>query len=232
MSLFLGADETMAGRHRRHRPRVRGPDLPELAPLDAPPRGSARVPGGGDPRRDHAQAVPVRGDRRHRRGDDDQPARGAEQRPQLGLPLLLAARRVLRGARAQRAVRGRHDGEVPRLAHQRAARRRRGPRAAAVRHRAGARAHRVHRAAPPGYRGMGPVRVGNQAHEHFQHDTYGNIILAAAQSFHDHRLFRRGDAADFARSRPWASRPGGCTTSPTPASGSCAPARASTRRRR
>ncbi|HEX7636852.1 MAG TPA: glycoside hydrolase family 15 protein [Burkholderiaceae bacterium] len=49
-----------------------------------------------------------------------------------------------------------------------------------------------------GYRGMGPVRVGNQAHEHFQHDTYGNIILAAAQSFHDHRLFRRGDASDFA----------------------------------
>ncbi|HEY9024221.1 MAG TPA: glycoside hydrolase family 15 protein [Burkholderiaceae bacterium] len=49
-----------------------------------------------------------------------------------------------------------------------------------------------------GYRGMGPVRVGNQAHEHFQHDTYGNIILAAAQSFHDHRLFHRGDAADFA----------------------------------
>ena len=49
-----------------------------------------------------------------------------------------------------------------------------------------------------GYRGMGPVRVGNQAHEHFQHDTYGNIILASAQSFHDHRLFRRGDAADFA----------------------------------
>jgi GH15 family glucan-1,4-alpha-glucosidase len=49
-----------------------------------------------------------------------------------------------------------------------------------------------------GYRGMGPVRIGNQAHEHFQHDTYGNIILAAAQSFHDHRLFHRGDAADFA----------------------------------
>jgi hypothetical protein len=49
-----------------------------------------------------------------------------------------------------------------------------------------------------GYRGMGPVRIGNQAHEHFQHDTYGNIILASAQSFHDHRLFRRGDASDFA----------------------------------
>jgi GH15 family glucan-1,4-alpha-glucosidase len=49
----------------------------------------------------------------------------------------------------------------------------------------------------PGYRGQGPVRVGNQAQEHFQHDVYGNIILGASQSFHDHRLFRRAGRAEF-----------------------------------
>ena len=49
-----------------------------------------------------------------------------------------------------------------------------------------------------GYRGMGPVRIGNQAFEHVQHDVYGNIVLGAAQAFFDHRLFRRADARDFA----------------------------------
>jgi GH15 family glucan-1,4-alpha-glucosidase len=49
-----------------------------------------------------------------------------------------------------------------------------------------------------GYRGMGPVRIGNQAHEHVQHDVYGHIVLGAAQAFHDHRLLRRVDASDFA----------------------------------
>jgi GH15 family glucan-1,4-alpha-glucosidase len=48
-----------------------------------------------------------------------------------------------------------------------------------------------------GYRGMGPVRCGNQAFEHHQHDVYGNIVLGAAQAFHDHRLFQRAGLADF-----------------------------------
>ena len=50
-----------------------------------------------------------------------------------------------------------------------------------------------------GYRGMGPVRVGNQAYEHVQHDVYGNAILAGAQAFFDERLLSQADDADFER---------------------------------
>ncbi|WP_449370130.1 glycoside hydrolase family 15 protein [Thiomonas sp.] len=49
----------------------------------------------------------------------------------------------------------------------------------------------------PGYRGMGPVRSGNQAFEHLQHDVYGNIVLGAAQAFFDRRLLRQAGIAEF-----------------------------------
>ncbi len=43
-----------------------------------------------------------------------------------------------------------------------------------------------------GYRGDGPVRIGNAAAEQMQHDTYGSVILAAMPMFYDRRLPRLG----------------------------------------
>jgi GH15 family glucan-1,4-alpha-glucosidase len=53
-----------------------------------------------------------------------------------------------------------------------------------------------------GYRGMGPVRVGNQAAEQTQHDAYGSVILGAAHMFIDERLPGMGDASLFRRLEP------------------------------
>ncbi|MFN3388506.1 MAG: glycoside hydrolase family 15 protein [Allosphingosinicella sp.] len=48
-----------------------------------------------------------------------------------------------------------------------------------------------------GYRGMGPVRVGNAAYTQIQHDAYGQIILSNVQAFFDERLLRQATVADF-----------------------------------
>ena len=50
-----------------------------------------------------------------------------------------------------------------------------------------------------GYRGMGPVRAGNQAFEHVQHDVYGNAVLAASQAFFDTRLLSRPGHVELER---------------------------------
>jgi GH15 family glucan-1,4-alpha-glucosidase len=50
-----------------------------------------------------------------------------------------------------------------------------------------------------GFRGMGPVRVGNQAYEQRQNDVYGSVVLASMQYFFDRRFVMRGDATLFAR---------------------------------
>jgi GH15 family glucan-1,4-alpha-glucosidase len=50
-----------------------------------------------------------------------------------------------------------------------------------------------------GYRGMGPVRVGNQAYEQVQNDVYGAVILAATQYFFDSRVPEPGTVENFER---------------------------------
>jgi GH15 family glucan-1,4-alpha-glucosidase len=57
-----------------------------------------------------------------------------------------------------------------------------------------------------GYRGMGPVRIGNQAFEHQQHDVYGQIILSTVQAFFDERLLRPGTIEDFQNLEPVGER--------------------------
>ena len=51
----------------------------------------------------------------------------------------------------------------------------------------------------PGYRGIGPLRVGNQAWRQVQHDVYGSAVLAATHVFFDRRLLWSGNEALFAQ---------------------------------
>jgi GH15 family glucan-1,4-alpha-glucosidase len=48
-----------------------------------------------------------------------------------------------------------------------------------------------------GYRGMGPVRVGNAAYTQQQNDNYGSIILSVTQMFFDRRLPETADESLF-----------------------------------
>lgn len=53
-----------------------------------------------------------------------------------------------------------------------------------------------------GFRGMGPVRIGNAASIQRQHDGFGSVILTAAQMFYDARLPNPGDIDLYRQLRP------------------------------
>ncbi|MBI3556652.1 MAG: glycoside hydrolase family 15 protein, partial [Deltaproteobacteria bacterium] len=48
-----------------------------------------------------------------------------------------------------------------------------------------------------GFSGIGPVRVGNAAYTHHQHDVYGEMVLAITPIFFDRRLNRHDQARAF-----------------------------------
>jgi GH15 family glucan-1,4-alpha-glucosidase len=51
----------------------------------------------------------------------------------------------------------------------------------------------------PGYRGMGPVRIGNDAYRQVQNDVYGSAVLAATHVFFDARMHEPGTEELFTR---------------------------------
>jgi GH15 family glucan-1,4-alpha-glucosidase len=61
----------------------------------------------------------------------------------------------------------------------------------------GTRAEEMESTLLAGYRGMGPVRFGNQAYVQQQNDVWGSVILALAQSFADARCESMGTIEDF-----------------------------------
>ena len=232
-SLLLGPDETLTAGIEDTARDFEQETGALLARLDAAPGGAARVAGRGDPRGDHAEAVAVRGHRRDRRGHDHQHPRGAEQPAQLGLPLLLAARRLLRRARAQQPVRSRHDGGLPALAQQRRAQRR----AAGTSSRCTASAWSRRCPSASCRRCPATAAWGRCGWATRRRSTSSTTCTATSSWARRRPSTTTGcSAAPTCASSPtwrrWASRPCASTTSPTPACGSCARARACTPRRR
>ena len=233
MTLILGPDEPLEASidalSREFLERTR--EL--LAHLGARVRRSARLAGRDHPRRHHAEAVPLRGDGRdHRRayhldprGAGHAAATGTIAIAGCGMPTSCIAALNRLGAtqtmeayidyittiavdveRPLRPVYGIiHDQSL----EERVA------------------------ADLAGYRGMGPVRIGNQAAEQMQHDAYGSVILGASHMFIDERLPRHGRRGPVPPARAaWASGAALLPWSRTPARGNIAAASASTRIRR
>ena len=169
-----------------------------------PPR---RLPRGDPPVAARAEGAHVRADRRDRRGADDVAAGADRRRAQLGLPLLLAARRDADAARdAERRLPRRGDGVAPVAPARR--RRRPGRRPDHVRDRRRAAARRARARLAAGLRGVDD-RCGSATprREQLQLDVYGEVHRRALPDARPRRAGRRqrlvadAEAARLARGR-------------------------------
>ena len=116
------ADQSGAGSRRIRAPgprpsgaRLPGADDRLLDRVDPLSLRSLRMAGRGDPRRDHLEALPFRGDGRHGGGADHLDPRGRGYRAQLGLSRLLDARCLSLRPGAEPPRRHQDDGRLPRL---------------------------------------------------------------------------------------------------------------------
>ncbi len=155
---------------------------------------------GGDPRRDHAQALRLRGDGRGRRGADHLDPRGARSGRNWDYRFcwLRDAYFVVHALNRLGATKTMEDylGFIADVVDDTIG--------AGAEHlpplhaiaRSGDLEERMAEALT-GYRGDRPVRYGNGAHDQIQDDGYGAVILAAAQAFFDARMIRPGNEALF-----------------------------------
>jgi hypothetical protein len=189
-------------RYRHHLPRVLRPHPRQLAGMAAPAGDFLRMAGRGDARRDHAETIELRGDRRdHRRAYHAR----FRKRPGSGRTWdyrfcwLRDAYFVVRSLNRIGATRtmedyisyiltivSGHTGELQPV------------------YNIISTDPLEERIVPDlkGYRGDGPVRIGNAAVAQNQHDTYGSAILAATPMFFDRRLPRMADENLFRRLEP------------------------------
>ena len=170
-----------------------------MARLGARARHPARMAGGGDPRRDHAQAVPARGDRRDRRGADHLHPRGAPIRAATGtIATAGSATPITRCRRSTGSARSTCWKDISPTCGTSSTRRSGGQIQPLYAVSGEPKLDEGEAEGLAGYRGMGPVRVGNAAYTQVQHDAYGQIVLSNAQAFFDERLFRMATREDFA----------------------------------